>query len=1481
MNAEMIVTVRRNFARALLAVVLAGPVWAQSNYATPYEFTTLAGGAPGSADDTGTAAQFQNPLGVAVDAAGVVYVADVENHIIRKITAGGVVTTFAGVAGQNGSADGIGSAARFSYPFAVATDGSGNVYVADAGNNTIRKISPGGEVTTLAGTAGPGGLVDGTGSAARFYYPEGLAVDSAGNVYVADYSAIRKVSPDGVVTTLAGLPSAGPFDSWAVLSGFGIGSTDGQGGQARFNQASAVAVDGAGNVYVADQSNHTIRKITPDGTVSTFAGTAGVPGSTDGPRDTALFDSPAGVALDAAGNLYVSDSRNFTIRRISPAGVVTTMAGLAGTLGAVDGIGVSARFGVTGRLALDASGNVYVADSSNNTIRKGSPAFVITTQPTSQTVAVGQNAILSVAAFGEPAPSCRWQYSNDGGTTWHDLADSATYTGTTTFTLTVNMADYGGAQLRAVLTNPSGTVTSNPVGVATLPPIPKTPGLLWGPGTLVAGLGYQTTPTPVATGVASVTTGYSHSLYLKTDGTLWAMGNNAYGQLGDGTTVDRSTPVLVATNVVKASAGGFFSAFIKSDGTLWTMGNNGLGNLGDGTFTDRSTPVPVAANVASVATAHGVCYFVKTDGSLWVAGNDGYGQLGDGGNDLRCDPVQIATNVASVAVSEQHCLYVTTDGNLWATGLNTSGELGDGTTTNRNTPVEVASGVAAVTTSQLGDEPCSLFLKTDGSLWAMGGNRNGQLGDGTTVNRSTPVQIATGVVKVAGGSGYNLFIKADASLWAMGANDYGQLGDGTTVNRSSPVRVASGVVDVTARANSTLFLKADGSLWAMGDNRYGQLGDGDAFNCSVPAPVAGSVTTIVASNTVDLFITADGTLWTAGSDAYGQLGDGVVLPDRTLLASGVVAAELGSTTSLYAKGDGKLWSLPGGQIPGVSGVTDVIVSDYDFQRLYLKSDGSLWRLAPDNTSSRVADGVVSAGAGLHYVVYLTSDGTLWGQGGGDGAILFGDGLAPVQVATGVVALSAAGWHVLFVKNDQTLWGMGTVWNGWGDQYAYDEFVATPVQLETGVIGAVANPGHNLYLKNDGTLWSRGSGWAWYTGPAVLVDTDVVRAASIGYTHSMYIKGDGTLWDRTGILDPLGAAVLVAPGVESVMAGTDSDDIFIQQPGAGTKPAVAAQAPSAAVVWGETRLQALATGTGPFSYQWYKDGVALPGGRAAQLPIANAGPGDAGTYTVVVTNAAGSSTSNGALLRLQPAGSDFNLDGKPDLLWENTATGERYLWMMNGNAFAASWFLGVIDESWQIAGSGDFNQDGKPDILWQNTITGERVIWLMSGTNLIEGVYFAVVPPEWSIAGAADFNGDSKPDILWQNAVTGERVIWLMDGTAFLGSIQLGVIPTGWSIAGAADFNGDGQPDILWQNPTTGERVVWLMNGAVLQSGVYLSAVSIDWSIAGTGDFNGDGRADIIWQNKITGERALWLMDGTVYSSGVSLGAIPLQWSIRN
>jgi sugar lactone lactonase YvrE len=321
---------------------------------SPVTVSTLAGNASaGFADGNATSARFLNPTAVAVDSSGNVFVADHFNHRIRKITSGGVVTTLAGN-GTAGFADGNGTSAKFNYPCGIAVDVSGNVYVGDLLNNRVRKITSGGVVTTLAGN-GTAGFSNGNGTAARFNNPSGLAVDQSGNIYVADRnnSSVRKITSGGVVTTLAGNGTAG--------------FADGNGITARFGSLDSVAIDPNGIVHVADTGNKRIRKISPTGDVTTFAG-VGNSGFADGNGKNAML-TPVGVAVDSNGVVYVGDYDNNRVRRISPSGFVTTLAG-NGTAGFADGTGKSSLFSRVYGLAISSNGILYVADQNNSRIRK-------------------------------------------------------------------------------------------------------------------------------------------------------------------------------------------------------------------------------------------------------------------------------------------------------------------------------------------------------------------------------------------------------------------------------------------------------------------------------------------------------------------------------------------------------------------------------------------------------------------------------------------------------------------------------------------------------------------------------------------------------------------------------------------------------------------------------------------------------------------------------------------------------------------------------------------------------------------------------------------------------------------------------------------------------------------------------------------------------------------------------------------------------
>jgi hypothetical protein len=359
---------------------------------------------PGTADGTVSDALFSDPYGLAIDRAGTIYVGDhgyagfpSAGNAIRRITPDGMVTTFAGQPtplGVDGidnppAVDGVGSEARFAGINGLATDVLGNVYVADevpyGSRGAVRKVTPDGAVTTVAGTP----------QTDWWFFVAGMAADHTGNLYVAGgytNQIVSKISPDALVSTLAGQPGV-------------YGYADGMGTNAQFGDPfenpTGLAIDAAGNLYMADRGNNAIRKITPSGLVSTLAGHAdGSPGSADGTGSAASFHAPQAVAVDGAGSIYVADTANYTIRKITPEGSVTTLAGEAGLPGTANGTGSLARFSELGSLVVDGSTNVYVADYG--TIRKVTPAGVVTTLAGRFGVYSTVDGAGSVALFNSP-----------------------------------------------------------------------------------------------------------------------------------------------------------------------------------------------------------------------------------------------------------------------------------------------------------------------------------------------------------------------------------------------------------------------------------------------------------------------------------------------------------------------------------------------------------------------------------------------------------------------------------------------------------------------------------------------------------------------------------------------------------------------------------------------------------------------------------------------------------------------------------------------------------------------------------------------------------------------------------------------------------------------------------------------------------------------------------------------------------------------
>ncbi len=349
-------------------------------------------------------------------------------------------------------------------------------------------------------------------------------------------------------------------------------------------------------------------------------------------------------------------------------------------------------------------------------------------------------------------------------------------------------------------------------------------------------------PDPCWTTIAA---GSYHNLAIAQNGTLWAWGENNYGQLGDNTTTNRIIPTQIGTSADWSSiAGGLYhSLAIKTDGTLWTWGYNGNGELGDNTTTDKIIPtqIGVATNWYSIVGGTFYSLAIKTDGTLWAWGANSSGQLGDNTTTSKIIPTQIgvATNWSSIAGGAFHSLAIKTNGTLWTWGYNGDGQLGDNTTTDKIIPTQI--GAATNWSSLAAGGFHSLAIKTDGTLWAWGRNYYGQLGGNTITEIFIPTQIgtATNWYSIAGGTDHSLAVKTDGTLWAWGRNYYGQLGDNTTTDKIIPTQIgaATNWSSVSGGSFHSLATKKDHALWAWGYNGYGQLGDGTSADKNIPTDI--------------------------------------------------------------------------------------------------------------------------------------------------------------------------------------------------------------------------------------------------------------------------------------------------------------------------------------------------------------------------------------------------------------------------------------------------------------------------------------------------------------------------------------------------------------------------------------------------------------------------------------------------------------------
>lgn len=727
---------------------------------------------------------------------------------------------------------------------------------------------------------------------------------------------------------------------------------------------------------------------------------------------------------------------------------------------------------------------------------------------------------------------------------------------------------------------------------------------------------------------SAVSMGLYHTLTIRSGGTLWAWGDNSYGQLGDGTLTDSSSPVQAgtATTWKQVSAGRYHSTGVQSNGTVWAWGANTYGQLGNGTRTDSSSPMMVGTDTdwAFVEAGGYHTHALKYDGSLWAWGQNVAGVLGDGTMGNKLSPIRIGAgnDWQFISAGNYHCTAIKTGGTLWAWGYNYQGMLGDGSETNRSAPVQIGTDTnwkyaSAGTYHTLG-------IKTDGTLWAWGSNLWGQLGDGTTVYKTSPVNIATGLGKewvyASAGTTHSIAVASDGTIWAWGNNSNGELGTGDTTGTTTPVMI--GTTDdwkyAEAGFTSTCAIKLNDTLYAWGDNSQGQLGNGTNDDELSPVSVATHTVTVPDLRGMDLM-----------SARYKLIDAGLALGPVTEGYSSTVQPGLVIAQNPQA----------GEEVFNDSSV-DMVVS--------LGPDLSLRPVVPNlaGLSLNQAEGMlISEGLGLGSVSKECNteiaEGLIIRQEPASGTVV--DPATPVNVVTsagnGFITASVGEWHMTAIKKDGTLWTWGyNRYNQLGDETSTDK--DWPVQygsadnwtaVSAGYVNTVASnsdgstwewgstilsrksarslPGNNwtsisaggncaIGIRSDGTLWAWG--YATYVVSSadpiqIGTDTNWSQVSTYG-GHVLLIKTNGTLWawgnNYKGMLGDGTEINRPSP----VRIGTDTDWVSIA---AGTSHSIGIKSNGTLWAWGANNWGQLGIGSGiPKSLVPVQVGTATDWSRAA-------------------------------------------------------------------------------------------------------------------------------------------------------------------------------------------------------------------------------------------------------------------------------------------
>ena len=686
-------------------------------------------------------------------------------------------------------------------------------------------------------------------------------------------------------------------------------------------------------------------------------------------------------------------------------------------------------------------------------------------------------------------------------------------------------------------------------------------------------------------GIVATASGAGHTLALRNDGTVWAWGSNSNGQLGiNSSSSDSPVPVQVVnlTGVIAIAAGGDHSLAVRNDGTVWAWGANANGQLGNNSTTDSLVPVQVSASGAAlsgillVAAGDNHSLALRNDGTVLAWGANAHGQLGTGGttdSHIAIPTVTMTGSMVAVAAGKNHSVALTASGSVFAWGADASGQVGDGGGSDVSAPMAVPAVRGASAIAAGGDH--SLALVATGAVYAWGANSYGELGLGGAPSAGNPPALVPGlsrVVAVTAGAENSIAVSSDGSVRVWGGNDHGQLGDGTLNTSTSPEVIGelNGTIATSEGPVHTLALHSDGTVWAWGANASGQLGNNSQATSLFPVQASGVMHAVAVAAGGDyslatgslpgtgfsLALGADGTVWAWGDNSLGQMGNGTtqpqqVIPAQVLGLSGIVAVSAGANFVLALRYDGTVWAWGAGAYGQLGNSTNGTGNSA------VPIQVSVIGASPNSPIAQIA-------AGGYHGLALDTTGAVWTWGYnndyqlGLGGSSTTNGLTPAKISslTSIVAVAGGGYHSVALKNDGTVWAWGSNQYGQLGATTSGSTSSTPIQAGSTTISNVilvaAGQYDSMAVENNGSVWVWGDNSAGELGinasagttPSSATPQQVTGFGNSAVTlssgsqanDSFVLMTNGMLWgwglNTSGQLENGGTITQIAPGSAS-------------------------------------------------------------------------------------------------------------------------------------------------------------------------------------------------------------------------------------------------------------------------------------------------------------------------------------------------------------